>query len=171
MLNVVFSADGKKLAHSTGRLVRNVFRSPILKDRPATMADIKQLTFDQADFESIDVSRDGRLVLSSDRSGNWDLWTMPSSGGALQQVTRDPALDAGPRWKADGTELVFYSTRAGHREAWIMPLGGGPARQLTRAESESQYPSWSLNGNDVAVSGVGTGISFSLRATANGGSN
>jgi eukaryotic-like serine/threonine-protein kinase len=158
MLNVVFSADGRKLAYSKGRLVRNVFRAPILRDRPATWADVKQLTFDEADFESIDVSRAGRLVLSSDRSGNWDLWTMPSSGGELQQVTRDPALDAGPRWKADGTELVFYSSRTGHREVWIMPVGGGPARQVTRDETESQYPTWSPNGADVAVNNPRTGI-------------
>src|SRR5262249_6222469 len=70
MINAVFSADGKKLAYSKGRKVRNVFRAPILPDRLATWADIKQLTFDEADFESVDVSRDGRLVLSSDRSGN-----------------------------------------------------------------------------------------------------
>jgi Tol biopolymer transport system component len=76
----------------------------------------------------------------------------------LQQVTRDPALDAGPRWKADGTELVFYSNRTGHREVWIMPVGGGPARQVTRDETESQYPTWSPNGADVAVNNPRTGI-------------
>jgi TolB protein len=84
---------------------------------------------------------------------------MPAVGGELQQVTRDPSLDAGPRWKADGTELVFYSTRTGHREVWIMGVGGGAARQLTRRESESQYPTWSPNGALIAVPGVGTGIS------------
>jgi TolB protein len=154
MINAVFSADGKKLGYSKGRLVRNVFRAPILTDRPATWADIKQLTFDEADFESVDVSRDGRLVLSSDRSGNWDLWTMSSGGGELQQITRDPALDAGPRWKPDGKELVFYSNRTGHRQIWIMPLDGGPARQLNKDEAETTYPSWSPNSLEIVAEGT-----------------
>jgi Tol biopolymer transport system component len=158
MINAVFSGDGKKLGYSKGRLVRNVFRAPILANRPATWADIKQLTFDEADFESVDLSRDGRLVLSSDRSGNWDLWTMSSSGGELQQITRDPALDAGPRWKPDGKELVFYSTRAGHRQIWIMPLDGGPARQLSKDEAETGYPSWSPSSLEIVFQGTATEV-------------
>jgi Tol biopolymer transport system component len=119
--------------------------------------DTVQLTFDEAEIESIDVSQDGRLVVSSDRSGNWDLWTLPASGGDLQQLTTDPALDAGPRWKPDGSEIAFYSSRTGHREVWVMPVGGGPARQITRGESESYYPTWSPDGQEMVK--FGTGIS------------
>jgi Tol biopolymer transport system component len=158
MVRLAFSTDGKKLAYRKGRLVRNVFRAPLLKDRPATWTDIKQLTFDEADFESVDVSRDGRLVVSSDRSGNWDLWTLPANGGQLQQLTTDPALDAGPRWNVDGSEIVFYSTRTGHREVWVMPTRGGPARQITKNESESRYPSWSPNGLEIVIDGLRTPV-------------
>jgi len=159
MVNVVFSTDGKRLAYSKGRVVRNVYRAPILKDRRATWTDVKQLTFDEADFETIDASGDGRLALGSDRSGNWELWTMPSSGGDLQQITRDPAIDAGPRWKPDGTELVFYSNRSGHREVWVMPVGGGPARQVSRGETETLYPSWSPRGDQIVAQGFSAGLS------------
>ena len=64
---------------------------PILEDRPATWADAEQMTFDQAYIEFVDVSRDGRrLLFSSDRSGNQDLWTMAIGG----EMTRRPTVIA-----------------------------------------------------------------------------
>ena len=159
MTNVVFSADGKRLAYSRGRNSRNAFRAPLPGDRPATWADAVRLTSDEAEIESVDVSRDGRLLVSSDRGGNWDVWTLPASGGELQQLTTDPGVDAGPRWKPDASGLVFYSSRTGHREIWTMPVGGGPARQVTRGESESLYPAWSPDGQEVVKERAGGGLS------------
>jgi len=145
------SADGTRLAIAKGRTIRNVFRAPLLTDRPATWADTAQLTWDEAAYEMIDVSRGGRLVVASDRSGNWDIWALSVNGGEMEQLTTDPATDAGPRWKPDGRELVFYSTRTGHRELWILPVGGGPPRQLTQSEEESWYPAWSPDGLEVVA--------------------
>lgn len=151
LIDAEVARDGRKLAFTRGRLVRNVYRAPLLRDRPATWADVTQLTFDEADFESIDV-HDGSLLLSSDRSGNWDVFVMSASGGALRPTTTDSALDAGPRWSPDGEEVVFYSTRSGHRQVWIMEAGGGPPRQLTRGATDSYYPTWAPNGLEVVAS-------------------
>jgi Tol biopolymer transport system component len=158
MTHVALSASGQKLAYAKGRNVRNVFRTPILADRPATWADATQLTFDEAEVESVDVFRDGRLLISSDRSGNWDIYVLSPGSGDLQQLTMDPGVDAGPRWKPDGTEVLFYSTRSGHREIWVMPVGGGPARQITRGETESYYPAWSPDGRMIATQGGGISV-------------
>jgi Tol biopolymer transport system component len=158
MTHVALSASGQKLAYVKGRNVRNVFRTPIQADRPATWADATQLTFDEAEVESVDVSRDGRLLISSDRSGNWDIYILSPGSGDLQQLTTDPGVDAGPRWKPDGTEVLFYSTRSGHREIWVMPVGGGPARQITRGEAESYYPAWSPDGRMIATEGDGISV-------------
>jgi TolB protein len=158
MLRVVFGVGGKRLAYIKGRTVRNIFRAPILIDRPATWADITQLTFDEAEFESLDVSRAGEIVASSDRAGNWDVWTLSATGGGLQQLTTDPAIDAGPRWSPDGRQVAFYSLRTGNRELWIMPIGDGPARQITRGESDSYYPAWSPDGLEIAREANGLGV-------------
>ncbi|MCJ7629865.1 MAG: serine/threonine-protein kinase, partial [Longimicrobiales bacterium] len=146
LTHAALDANGERLAYSKGRVVRNVFRAPLLADRPATWADVTQLTYDEADFESIDSGRNGQLLVSSDRSGNWDIYLLPAEGGDLQPLTTDPALDAGPRWKPDGSEVAFYSTRSGHRQLWIMPVGGGPPRQLAHTEGENWYPAWSPAG-------------------------
>jgi TolB protein len=151
MIHAMFCPDGKRLAYTKGRTTRNAFRAPVLVDRPATWADITQLTFDEAAIESIAVARDGRLIVDSDRGGNWDLWTLSASGRDMQQLTMDPALDAGPRWSPGGTDVLFYSSRTGYRQVWVMPAGGGPARQVTHGDAESWYPAWSPDGLNVAV--------------------
>jgi Tol biopolymer transport system component len=149
ILQAALSADGRKLAYTKGLIVRNVFRAPLLEGRPATWADTVQLTDDEAKCEFVDVFPDGRLLFSSNRSGNADIYMISADGGELRQLTTDPAVDAGPRWSPDGSQMVFYSARTGHREIWIMPLDGGPARQLTRGRSESLYPAWSPTGNEI----------------------
>ena len=107
MRTAVFTSDGMKLVYSRGRRenVSNVWRVPILKDRLATWADAEQLTFDNAFIEYFDVSPDGgKLVLSSDRAGNQDLWSLPTDGGEMVPLTTDPT----PDW---GSELVSGRNR------------------------------------------------------------
>lgn len=77
MRQAIFSPDGRRLAYGKGGRVANVWRVPLLEDRPATWADAKQLTFDEALIEWIDVTPDGSsMLLSSNRSGNQDLWRL-----------------------------------------------------------------------------------------------
>jgi hypothetical protein len=52
---VKFSPDGRKLAHTRGGRVANVFRVPLLGNRPATWADARQLTFEHAEVEEGDI--------------------------------------------------------------------------------------------------------------------
>jgi Tol biopolymer transport system component/predicted Ser/Thr protein kinase len=153
MRDAAFSPDGRKLAYSRGRTVGNLWKVPILEDRPATWADAQQLTFEQAYIESFDLSPDGkRLAVSSDRSGNPDLWTMPAEGGPMQRLTTDPTPDWEPKWSHDGSEIAFYAYRSGNREIWVMPAGGGAARQLTRGQAENVNPDWSPDGKEIAFS-------------------
>ena len=153
MRRAVFSADGKKLAYSRGRLVANLWRVPILADRPATWADAQQLTFDEAFLEFVDISPDGeRLAVSSDRRGNPDLWVLPAGGGDMQQLTDDPTPDWLPAWSPLGNEIAFYAYRSGNRDIWVMPARGGAARQVTKENSMVFLGSWSPDGRELAFS-------------------
>ena len=150
LLDAVISPDGRRLAYTKGRQVANVWRVPILADRAVTWADAQQLTFDHAYIEHVDLSRDGqRLIVSSDRNGNPDLWMLPASGGEMQPLTTDPTPDWAPAWSPDGRQVAFYAYRSGNREIWIQPLDGGSARQVTRGEGESQFPRWSPDGKAI----------------------
>ena len=63
--SAAFSPDSTKVAYSRGRPVSNVWRVPILTDRPANWGDAKQITFDNALVEFFDVSPDGKHVAVS----------------------------------------------------------------------------------------------------------
>jgi Tol biopolymer transport system component len=166
-----FSNDGEKLAYSNVRFVSNVWRVPVLMDRPATWADAGQVTFDEASYiEFFDVSRDGeRLAVTSDRAGNQDLWVLPAAGGTMQQLTTDPTMDCNPRWSPDGTEIAFYSYRSGNREIWVQPLSGGPARQITKGDVESLFPDWSPDGREIAFTSFRSGNPDIWVVSAQGG--
>ena len=150
MRSAVFSSDGSKLAYRRGTNVSNIWSIPILQDRPATWADARQLTFEQAFIEFLDLSPDGdQLIVSSDRSGNSDLWMISIEDGTMQQLTTDPTPDWAPKWSPDGKEIVFYAYRSGTREIWVMPVGFGSARQITSSETTSAIPAWSPDGRNI----------------------
>ena len=156
MRRAVFSRDGAKLAYSRGRLVSNLWRVPILEDRPATWADAQQITHENARLEFLDVSPDGeRLAVSSDRSGKPALWLLPVSGGDMVQLSTDPGPDWDPVWSPSGEEVAFFSYRTGTRSIWVMPVSGGPARLLTDGKENSTFPAWSPDGRAIAFSGIG----------------
>jgi Tol biopolymer transport system component/tRNA A-37 threonylcarbamoyl transferase component Bud32 len=172
MRQATFSRDGTKLAYSRGRYVANVFRVPILEERVATWEDAEQITLEHAHVEYFDVSPNGeRLALSTDRSGNKDLWILTIATGDMIQLTSDPTPDWYPTWSPDGSELLFYSYRSGNREIWVLPLGGGPPRQLTdgKADSaESWYPFWSPSGREIAFSRA-SGVLSDIHVIPRGG--
>ena len=119
---MTLAPDGTRLAYSRGRAIRNIFRAPILSERVATWDDAEQLTFDEAQNEHFDLSPDGTtLLVSSDRSGNPDLWLVPLGGGP-QQITSDPTPDWDPRCSPDGETMAFYSYRSGNREIWVVSI-------------------------------------------------
>lgn len=163
----VFSPDGSKLAYAKGRLVSNIWRLPVLADRPASWEDGTSLTLEQAFIDSLDVCRAARrLVFSSDRAGNLDLWVMPSDGGEVQQLTTGPTSDWGPAWSPDCREIAFHSDRSGNRDIWVVPVEPGPARQLTSRSENELDPRWSPDGTTLAFSsGPQPGQTWTVPAT------
>jgi eukaryotic-like serine/threonine-protein kinase len=161
MRQATFSADGRKLAYSKGRPVTNAWRVPILDSREAVWEDAQQLTFDEAFIYGLDISHDGkRLIISSDRAGNLDLWSAVIGGStsAMTQLTTDRSPDWMPRLSPDGQQIAFYSYRSGNMDIWVMPAEGGPAVQITRDPAYEMAPAWSPNGRELAFHSVRSGL-------------
>jgi eukaryotic-like serine/threonine-protein kinase len=153
-----FSPDGKKLAYSQGRTLGNVWRVPILKDRPATWADAQPITSDQAYLRYLDLTPDGRsLVVDSDRDGRHHLWILPAEGGEMTQLTAGPAPDLNPSVSPDGKRIAFYSWRTGNRDLFVMPLEGGAARPLAPHPAHDINPAWSPDGSEIAFMSARSG--------------
>ena len=151
MRSATLSRDGTRLAYAVGRRVGNAYRVPYRSDRAATWSEVEQLTFDQASVQCMDLDRSGtRLALSSDRSGSFDLWTMPASGGNLTQVTSDRSAEWCPAWSPDGATLAFYAYRSGNRDVWTMPAPGGAWKQVTTNDGADLHPRWMPDGKSLS---------------------
>ena len=87
----------------------------------------------------------GRVVFSSNRSGNLDLWALEPATGSLRRLTDHPAEDWDPAFLPDG-RLLWSSNRTGHFEVWVAePDGTGP-RQVTRDGVRAENPTATRDG-------------------------
>lgn len=62
------------------------------------------------DAEATISPKGDRIVFTSTRSGDLELWTCDLAGGDLRQVTDRPGYDGGAFFSHDGTKLVFRAT-------------------------------------------------------------
>ncbi len=64
---------------------------------------VRNLTNDPGIDLVSSVSPDGEWVaFGSSRSGNWDLYIVPFTGGAARQITAEPTFEGDPRWVPAG---------------------------------------------------------------------
>jgi Tol biopolymer transport system component len=163
MRAAALSADGRTLAYARGRRVDNVWRVPIFETGEAGLKDADQLTFDEATVGSIDVDRDGQLVISSERGGSRDLWLVRADGTDMRQLTHDRAVENGPRFSTDGRRIAYSSIQDGNSDIWVRPLERGPATRLTTHPLPDVYPSWSPDDRMIAFYGArGGGVAATL---------
>lgn len=88
-----------------------------------------------------------RIAFSSDRDGNFELYTMDLDGGDLRRLTNNPAEDYRIAWSPDGQRIVFDSERDGNKEIYVIDADEKNPRNLTRnpAYDGSAYwfdPAW-----------------------------
>ncbi len=89
-----------------------------------------------------------RLVWSSARSGNRNLWIAASDGSRARPLTTGNASDETPAFSPDGQQVAFVSDRSGARAIWIVSREGGTPRELHRAEVVDLL-SWSPDGKEI----------------------
>ena len=92
-------------------------------------------------------SPDGkRVVFSSMRNGNLDLWVTATETGETRRLTDDQAQDWDPAFTPDGKHLIWSSNRSGHFEVWIAEPDGRNARQLSRDGYDAENPTATRDG-------------------------
>ena len=112
------------------------------------------LASDPAGSGDATLSPDGRrFVISSKRSGQWDLWSYEIAEETWTRLTDSPAEDFEARWSPDGGTLVFTSTRGGSKDLWLLDLADGGLTQLTDAPDDEEYPAFSPDGRTVVYTG------------------
>jgi len=96
-------------------------------------------------------SPDGKqLVFFSDRSGNFDIWTVNADGTDLRQLTTNAADDVYPAWSPDGAKIGFLSVRSKEIAIWMMNRDGTDQRQVTAGGNGDWGVAWSPDGKRIA---------------------
>lgn len=68
--------------------------------------------------------------LEADR-GRYDIYTVSSTGGDAQQITKHAAADTSPTWSADGKKLYFLSSRTGSNQLHSYDFKSQSIEQVT----------------------------------------
>ncbi|MFP5256685.1 MAG: TolB family protein [Acidimicrobiia bacterium] len=107
----------------------------------------------------------GRIVFDSDRSGNFEIFSMAADGSDVVQMTNDPAHDAfWARIAPDRKTVLFYRVPAGrhnergeyqHTELWMMKADGtDPTLVLPRHAygwNQHGHAEWSPDGGSLVM--------------------
>lgn len=115
---------------------------------PKTNTRAKVLGQLQVSFEASRVI--GKIAFSSDRDGNFEIYTMDADGGGQTRLTEDPGEDHSPAWSSDGSRIAFVSTRDGNAEIYVMNADGTGQTRLTINSAGDLGPKWSPDGSQIA---------------------
>ncbi|HUV13961.1 MAG TPA: protein kinase [Acidobacteriota bacterium] len=104
-------------------------------------------------------SRSGeKIVFTSGRSGESEIWICNLEGTSLLQLTT--IGDCGsPRWSPDGNWIAFDHDVEGIYKIHVVGATGGAVRRMTDSESEDVLPHWSGDGQFIYFTSNRTGES------------
>jgi Tol biopolymer transport system component len=98
-----------------------------------------------------DVSGLERVVYSSLRPGNWDIYYVPTTGSPPERLTTHPGLDYGAVFSPDGRRVVFTSERRGNPDLYVIDLEGrGVPRLLVDSAVMEDPATISPDGGTIA---------------------
>jgi len=146
-LSLSISRDGRRLAYASLQSTSNAWSIAIPGGGPVSSDGARAITVGNQTVESMDVSPDGRwLIFDSNRSGNYDIWRMPTDGGEPVQLTTDASSDFAPRWSRDGRAIAFHSLRHGNRDIFTINPDGTGERRRTTSPAEELDVDWAPDG-------------------------
>jgi serine/threonine-protein kinase len=100
---------------------------------------VEPLGFPSRQFETVDLSRDGRRVaVSRVEGGTYGLWLYDIARQTEERV-ETPGSNFGPRWSPAGNFVTFTGMRNGHFDVLTLGLTDGAVRPLI-AEPYDQTP-------------------------------
>jgi len=153
---------------------------PVLSEEPLpeyTLIGEREITSGEWEDFGPSFSPDGNtIIFSSNRNGNWDIWSIGADGEGLKQITKEPGDEIAPVFTPDGKEIAFLKKQEDEKmrryedeknlstsqplnlstsvistyDLWIMKSDGSGARQATEGIPVLSYPAWHPDGRELA---------------------
>ena len=115
------------------------------------------------------VGKDGRVVFTSVRDGDMDIYSMNADGSDVRRLTNTPGPDGGPFFSPDGTKIVWRGYHPGpgaeldqyfallKKAAWkptslevfVMDRDGRNQKQVTHFGKANWAPYWTPDGKRI----------------------
>ena len=129
--------------------------------------DPVRLTNDEWHDDDASYSPDGtRILFSSNRDGDEDVYVMDTDGTDVTQIVDEPGADAEPTWSPDGTRIAYETFRHDPEhilsEIRAVRLDGTHDRRLTRNDRMEANIDWSPDGTRIAFSGHKIGRRYGI---------
>jgi TolB protein len=104
-------------------------------------------------------SPDGKtLAFTGERNGEFDIYTIPVTGGQEERLTTAKGLDDGPEYSADGEFIYFNSERTGSMQLWRMKANGSEQEQVLSDETNDWFPHISPDGKWLVFLAYAKGV-------------
>jgi Tol biopolymer transport system component len=94
----------------------------------------------------------GQIAFSSNRDGNFEIYSMNDDGSDVTRLTDNDANDFDPSWSPDGEKIAFVSFRddSNNMEIYVMNADGSDQTRLTdNDDALDREPSWSPDGEKI----------------------
>ncbi|HUF53790.1 MAG TPA: hypothetical protein VMR52_08460 [Dehalococcoidia bacterium] len=92
----------------------------------------------------------GRILFSSDRDGNLDVFIVGADGSDPVNLTNDPGSDDQAAVNDAGDTIAFISNRDGSPDLWLMGMDGSGQRSILSDPGVAARPVWSPDGSQIA---------------------
>ncbi len=96
----------------------------------------------------------GRVVFSSTRDGNSEIYSAAADGSDIRRLTNDPGIDVSPACGPNG-QIAFVSNRHGSPQIWVMDSNGGGQKRVTYKGEYNQTPAWCPNAKKQLIAFTG----------------
>jgi Tol biopolymer transport system component len=126
------SADGRSVVATLIEPKQSLISLPIRSDSAPAPRELTDGYF--GDFDPALSPKGDRLVWSSARAGNRNLWTGAADATGSRPLTVGPAFDERPAISPDGSRVAFVSDRGGSRGIWLVSSDGGAPKFLAAAQ-------------------------------------
>ncbi|MGH7451345.1 MAG: TolB family protein [bacterium] len=144
--NFALSGDGRRLLYTRELNFSNLWLVTVEGSGKAQTVKTKPLTTGTAMINDVCVSpNEEQIAFSIGERPTANIFTIPTAGGSMRQMTSFNSFNACPVWSPDGKQIAFGSTQDGAPRVWRVNAEGGTPRPFMRSElSEDAFEiTWS----------------------------